>query len=245
MKIVKLNAINSTNTFLKDLARDSVLENFTVVITDNQTNGKGQFESNWTSEIGKNLTFSILYKFSNLNIEESFYLNCAVSLAVYNTLSKYHKEKLKIKWPNDILSSRKKLCGILIENTVSNGQISNSIIGIGLNVNQEYFSKDLPNATSMKKVLGKEINKEKLLHELLKEIKQQFLLIDDNQFALLQKKYEEVLYKINKPAMFNNVKNEKFLGKILGINKQGKLIVELENDTLKTFDLKEISFANF
>ena len=244
MKIVKLNAINSTNTFLRDLARESVVENLTVVVTENQTKGKGQFNSKWTSEIGKNLTFSILYNFSTLSVDNAFYLNCAVSLAVYDTLSKYHKKKLKVKWPNDILSSNKKLCGILIENTVSNGNITSTIIGIGLNVNQENFPKDIPNATSLKIVTGKKIDKEKLLQELLDKLEQRLLMVVNKQFILLQKSYEQVLYKKNKPVMFRNVLLGNFLGKILGINKQGKLIVELEDETLKTFDLKEIQFVN-
>jgi BirA family biotin operon repressor/biotin-[acetyl-CoA-carboxylase] ligase len=242
MKIVKLNAINSTNTFLRDLARESEVENFTVVVTENQTNGKGQFDNKWTSEIGKNLMFSVLYKFSDLNVDNAFYLNCAISLAIYKALSKYHKEKLKVKWPNDILSSRKKLCGILIENTVSNGKITSAIIGIGLNVNQENFPKDLPNATSLKNVMGKEIDKEKLFLELLETIKQQLLLVIDKQFTHLQKSYEQVLYKKNKPMMFRNDLLGNFLGKILGITKQGKLIIELENETIEVFDLKEIKF---
>jgi len=130
MKIVKLNAINSTNTFLKDMVRSSTVENFTVVVTDHQTNGKGQFENVWSSEKGKNLTFSMLCKFSALEVHNSFYLNCAVSLAIYNVVNRTIKNKLKIKWPNDILSLNKKLCGILIENTVSSGQIQHAIIGI-------------------------------------------------------------------------------------------------------------------
>jgi len=242
MKIVKLNAINSTNTFLRELTREAVVENFTVVITENQTNGKGQFDNKWTSEAGKNLIFSVLYRFYDLSVEKAFYLNCAISLAIYKVLSEYHKEKLKVKWPNDILSSTKKLCGILIENTVSNGRITSAIIGIGLNVNQENFPKDLLNATSLKLVTGKEIDKEILFQELLDEIQQQLKFVDNKQFTLLQKKYEQVLYKINQPAMFWNILNGNFLGKILGVTKQGKLIVELENETIEIFDLKEIKF---
>lgn len=242
MKIVKLNAINSTNTFLRDLTRESIVENFTVVVTENQTNGKGQFDNKWNSEVGKNLTFSVLYRFSDLSVDNAFYLNCAISLAIYKALSKYHKEKLKVKWPNDILSSTKKLCGILIENTVSNGKITSTIIGIGLNVNQENFPKDLLKATSLKSVTGKEIDKEILFQELLDEIQQQLFLVDNKQFTLLQKKYEQVLYKKNEPVMFWNNLSGNFLGKILGITKQGKLIVELENETIENFDLKEIQF---
>ena len=242
MKIVKLDAINSTNTFLKDLARTSIVENCTVVVTDNQTGGKGQFDNIWSSEKGKNLTFSILCKFSKLNVQHSFYLNCAISLAIYTVVHRYIKKKLKVKWPNDILSSNKKLCGILIENTVSNGKIVNAVIGIGLNVNQESFSDDLPNATSLKILTGKTYNKEAILDELIAEIQVQIDLINTEKFSLLKSNYEKVLYRNGEPAMFKNDLYGNFLGKILGITYQGKLVVELENERLEKFDLKEIQF---
>lgn len=242
MKIVKLDAINSTNTFLKDLVRMSTVENYTVVVTENQTHGKGQFDNTWSSEKGKNLTFSILCKFSNLEVQHSFYLNCAISLAIYTVIHRYIKKKLKVKWPNDILSSNKKLCGILIENTVSNGKIINAVIGVGLNVNQENFSDELPNATSLKILSGKEYDKELLLEELIVEIQIQTDLIVAEKFSILKSNYEDVLYRNGIPAMFKNNLYGKFLGKILGITYQGKLVIELENETLEKFDLKEIEF---
>ncbi len=242
MKIVKLDAINSTNTFLKDLMRTSVVENYTVVVTENQTNGKGQFDNTWSSEKGKNITISILCKFSNLNAQHSFYLNCAISLAIYTVVHNYIKKKLKIKWPNDILSSNKKLCGILIENTVSNGKIVNAVIGVGLNVNQESFPDALPNATSLKMLTGNSYNKEVVLDELITAIQTQMDLITAEKFSLLKSNYEKVLYRNGEPAMFKNDRYGNFLGKILGITYQGKLVVELENETLEKFDLKEIEF---
>ena len=242
MKIVKLNAINSTNTFLKDLVRTTEVENYTVVVTENQTNGKGQFENTWSSEEGKNLTFSILCKFSNLNVQHSFYLNCAISLAIYTVVHNYIKKKLKIKWPNDILSSNKKLCGILIENTVSNAKIVNAVIGIGLNVNQESFSDTLPNATSLKMLTGISYDKEVILEELISTIQEQIDLITTEKFSLLKSNYEKVLFRNGEPAMFNNDRYGNFLGKIVGITYQGKLVVELENERLEKFDLKEIQF---
>ncbi len=244
MKIVKLNAINSTNTFLKDMVRSSAVENFTVVVTDNQTNGKGQFDNVWKSKKGKNLTFSILCNFSALEVKHSFYLNCAISLAIYNVVHRYIKNKLKIKWPNDILSSNKKLCGILIENTVSNGKIQHAIVGVGLNVNQDDFPLEIPHATSLKMLTEKEYDKEAILNALIVEIQQQITFIERGQFDMLKLNYEKVLYRNGEPSMFNNDKYGNFLGKILGITYQGKLIVELENESLETFDLKEIQFVN-
>ena len=242
MNIVKLNAINSTNTFLKDLVKKSTTKNWTVVVTENQTSGKGQLKNKWSSKKGKNLTFSVLCKFNKLNIENSFYLNCAISLAIYNVLKGFIPAKLSIKWPNDILSFQKKICGILIENTVSNGKVLYAIIGIGLNVNQEKFPKNLPNATSLKIITNQNFNKNELLKLLVEEIKTQVELIVNEQFVELKKSYENVLYRINEPAMFKNNLNRIFLGKIKGITNQGKLMVELENETIETYDLKEIKF---
>ncbi len=242
MKIVKLNAINSTNTFLKELVRSSVVENYTVVVTDHQTNGKGQFDNVWISEKGKNLTFSILCRFSNLEIQNSFYLNCAVSLAIFNVMQRYIKNKLKVKWPNDILSSNKKLCGILLENTVSNGKVQHAIVGIGLNVNQDKFPIELPDASSMKLLTGKEYDRDTILNALVIEIEHQITFVEKLQFDVLKLNYEKVLYRHGKPAMFHNGKLGNFLGKILGITEQGKLMVELENEDVEAFALKELRF---
>ena len=143
---------------------------------------------------------------------------------------------------NDILSSNKKLCGILIENTVSNGKIVNAVIGVGLNVNQESFPDALPNATSLKMLTGISYDKEVILQELITTIQRQMDLITVEKFSLLKSNYERVLYRNGQPAMFKNDRYGNFLGKILGITYQGKLVVELENETLEKFDLKEIEF---
>tara|TARA_R110002073_G_scaffold14998_1_gene60089 strand:- start:8763 stop:9494 length:732 start_codon:yes stop_codon:yes gene_type:complete len=242
MKIVKLSAINSTNTFLRDLARASVVDNYTVVVTENQTKGKGQFDNEWISERGKNLTFSMLCRFEDLNILETFYLNCAVSLAIYKVLKQYIPAKLTIKWPNDILSFQKKICGILIENTVSIDKVQYAIIGIGLNVNQQNFPDNVPNASSLRLLTGNHFDKDVLLKKLIVELKIQLALVADQQFQLLKRNYEKVLYRKDEPAMFRNDQNGNFMGKILGITKQGNLIVERDNDTVETYDLKEIEF---
>lgn len=241
MKLVKLNAINSTNAFLKDMAKHKAVENFTVVVAKNQTAGKGQFDNKWQSEKGKNLTFSILCDFESLKIIDSFYLNCSVSLAVFNVLVNYIPERLKIKWPNDIMSASKKVCGILIENTVSKGKITRAIIGIGLNVNQEEF-KNLPNASSLKIITGNTFDKELLLEKIVIELKKQVTFIESGAFEQIKEAYEQFLYKINTPSMYEDVFGNLFMGKILGVNQQGKLLVELEDETHKLYDLKEIKF---
>ena len=139
MKIIKLSAIDSTNSFLKEMASGSVVENFTVVVTENQVKGRGQQGSTWESETGKNLIFSVFVAFNSLNISDKKYLNYAVSLAVFEVLQKENIPRIAIKWPNDILSAKLKICGILIENIVKSNKLQGSVIGFGLNVNQKYF----------------------------------------------------------------------------------------------------------
>ncbi|MCF6349686.1 MAG: biotin--[acetyl-CoA-carboxylase] ligase [Flavobacteriaceae bacterium] len=241
MKIIKLDAINSTNDYLKGLCKEINLENFTVVTARFQTKGKGQFKNNWHSEEGKNLLFSLLVKFKSFKIENQAYLNFAISTAIHAVLHTY-LQHVKVKWPNDIMSRQYKICGILIENTVKNDKISQSVIGIGLNVNQVIFPKKIVNVTSLKKELKKEIDSKLLLEQLISSIKKEIQKLENNQFLEIYNTYIKNLYKLNKPSMFATKVNPFFLGKIIGVTNQGKLQV-LKNDMVKEFNVKEIKIV--
>jgi len=241
LKIIKLDAIDSTNSFLKELNKDSSLENFTIVVTKNQQKGRGQRDANWYSEPFKNLTFSILVNKLKLKTNEAKYINFAVSLAIFKVLEIYKIPNLFIKWPNDIMSAKKKICGILIENSLSNNKINNSIIGIGLNVNQVNFL-NLERVSSLNNILGYELNLDDLLIDLIKQLKFQFELLNKKLFSNLENEYLAVLYKKDIPSMFKTDKGITFLGKIIGIARNGNLLVENENNEVEEFAIKEISF---
>ncbi|WBX74284.1 biotin--[acetyl-CoA-carboxylase] ligase [Tenacibaculum pacificus] len=245
MKIIKLDAIDSTNSFLKDMSAKVSLDNFTVVVAKKQTLGRGQMNANWNSEEGKSLTFSVFCKFCNLSITDYKYLNYSVSLSVYEAVNSLKLPRLAIKWPNDILSENKKIAGILIENTLNIKNISSSVIGIGLNVNQNIFSDALPNASSIKNILGKDedIDLDLLLNKVLVSLKEKLERLNKKEYLSLEKEYLAVLYKKNVPSMFKTNQNILFMGKIIGVSSIGKLQIELENETLKEFDIKEVSFA--
>lgn len=243
MKLIKLNAIDSTNSFLKELSKNSLLENYTVVATQNQTNGRGQQEGLWFSEPFKNLTFSVFLRDLDLEITNQKYLNFAISLAVFEVLKSQKIPSLCIKWPNDILSVNKKICGILIENTIQNKMISSSIVGIGLNVNQEFFDKTLKKVTSLKNITNIEFNLDDLLFEIVNKIKGNIKLLSTKKFDILQQGYCAVLFKINTTSMFKNPDQEFFMGIIRGISSSGNILIELEDETIKEFGVKEISFA--
>ncbi|CAM1344569.1 biotin--[acetyl-CoA-carboxylase] ligase [Tenacibaculum amylolyticum] len=244
MRIIKLNAIESTNSFLKDLSVNSSLEDFTVVITDEQTSGRGQMHTKWVSEAGKNLMFSVFAKFYDFDILNQTYLNFAVAIAVFEAINKLKIPKLAVKWPNDILAEKKKICGILIENNLKGKYIDTAIIGIGINVNQESFPTSLPDASSIKMILNEEIELENLLKEVLEQLKIYTDILKGKDFKFLEEKYLSILYKKNTPCMFKDAKNVLFMGKIIGVNTtNGKLQIELSDETIKEFALKEVSFA--
>ena len=156
MIVIKLDAIKSTNEYLKALAKENPLENFTTVIAKNQTNGKGQMGATWISEKGKNLTMSVLVKDVLSSHDAIFSLNASVAIAVVKVLQDLEIPKVSIKWPNDIMADSKKLGGILIESTLKSDGSTISIIGIGLNCNQTNFV-NLPKATSFVNEMKQEI----------------------------------------------------------------------------------------
>lgn len=239
MVIVKLNATASTNTYLKELSGNTTLEDYTTVTTKVQTNGRGQMGSQWTSEPSKNLICSVFKDTSKLDLKHHFYISIVTSLALIKALEKLQIPKLHIKWPNDILSQNKKVCGILIENVIKMNALEASIIGIGLNVNQLEF-KLLPNAASLKILTGRVFNLEEVLQYVLEFLKYYFSYLRKGEFDFLKKEYEKYLFRKDKPSTFKDQNGNPFSGFIKGINQDGTLNVLLEDNLLKTYDLKEI-----
>lgn len=163
--LITLKQVDSTNNYAKLLTANSrPVPDGTVILADTQTGGRGQAGTSWVSEPGMNLTFSVLLGCGFLPPIRQFHLSMAVSLGIVDALGRLmHRiasageeggnttrlPALAIKWPNDILLGRKKMGGILIENLLAGSRIKNSIVGIGLNINQEDFP-GLPGATSLK-----------------------------------------------------------------------------------------------
>ncbi len=241
MNIIKLNATESTNTFLKELCKHKELDNFTVVVTRNQTKGRGQMNAVWSSEVGKNITFSILIKFNDFEIKNQFYLSKVISLAIYECLKPFLNINLTIKWPNDIMAGQSKIAGILIENSVKQSKIIQSVIGVGLNVNQEVF-ENVSYATSMKLITRRNFDLDFLLNKLVKSFKRNIELLNAKQFDLIDVLYLDKLFKLNVPAMYKDKNGNQFMGKIGGVSTEGKLQIELENGKTFIFNLKEIEY---
>ncbi|KAF2329100.1 biotin--[acetyl-CoA-carboxylase] ligase [Flavobacterium nitrogenifigens] len=238
MKLIKLDAIDSTNDFLKALASQDELENFTTVTAENQTKGKGQVGGVWKTEAGKNLTMSVLVKDFLFSNDEVFNLSLVVSLSVAEVLKTLNIPDICIKWPNDILSYNKKLVGILIENTLkSDGRIV-SVAGIGINVNQTDFN-ELPTACSMSVIAGKSFDKEELAILIVEKLKEKIQLWNTSA-KIFWDDYFNFLFKKGIPTAFRDNNDQDFMGIIQGVSPIGKLQVLLEDDSVAEFEIKEV-----
>ena len=242
MKLIKLDAIDSTNDFLKALSSRDELDNFTVVTAENQTKGKGQMGAKWESESGKNLIMSALVKDFLYDNEQVFNLSLIVSLSVIDALKTLNIPDLSIKWPNDIMSYNKKIGGILIENTLkSDGRIV-SVVGLGLNVNQTNF-EELPNASSLAVISGHTFDKELLPALIIEKIQQKIDSWESNS-AVFWSEYFNSLFRKGIPMPFKNLNTEvfgqNFMGIIQGVSSVGKIQILLEDDSVSEFDIKEV-----
>lgn len=243
MKLIKLDAIDSTNTFLKNLAVNVDLDDFTVATTKQQLSGKGQMGSEWVSEDNKNLTFSVFKRFERFSIDNQFCISMIVSLSIHEVLSELRLSDINIKWPNDILSCDKKIGGVLIENKLKDKQIESSIIGIGLNVNQTVF-KNLNQASSLYVNYKKKFDKDNLLKQIVDRLEVNFKKYDftiSDSINHLHGNYEKLLFNLNQLKPYSLYDGTIFHGVVKGVTKTGKLKLET-NGLIKTFDLKEIKF---
>ena len=242
--LLTLKEVDSTNNFLKTLLSNSTpLIDGTVIMAENQTAGRGQQQNSWFTEDGKNLTFSILLKPEFLPLTDQFDLTIATSMGVFDALFPLLSDKLKIKWPNDIYYNNFKLGGILIENIVQGAIIKNTIIGIGLNVNQESFPAHLPNAISVKQILHRDYDLKALLRDICKAIEMHYLNIKAGKSPVVRNLYLSRLYWLNEKKIFKDALGV-FEGQIKTVRDNGLLVVENNNGVEKEFTFKEIEFLN-
>jgi BirA family biotin operon repressor/biotin-[acetyl-CoA-carboxylase] ligase len=242
--LLTLKEVDSTNNFLKNLLSNSKpLPEGTVIMAESQYAGRGQQQNQWHSEPGKNLTFSLLLRPGFLNTQNQFDLTRAISLGVYDALEPLLGGQLKIKWPNDIYYGDKKLGGMLIENIVQGSQIKNSVVGIGVNVNQENFPAGAVNATSLKQILHADYDLKVLLSDISRYIEAYYLNLKAGKIDFVRKTYLSRLYWLNELKRFK-ANEEIFEATIIAVKENGLLIVKNNNGTEAEFSLKEIEFLN-
>lgn len=212
-----------------------------------QTAGRGQRGNKWESKSGENLTFSILFKPENIALHDQFIISEAAALGMVDYLRTKGVEAL-IKWPNDIYVGDKKICGILIENTAENDKLTESIVGIGINLNQKTFDSDAPNPISLSLITGEQYNVKEELPQVLSAIFSHYINITrDEKYwykrTSLDGRYLETLYRRGEWHEFEETpEGKKIRARILGIDNSACLQLEHEDGTIKTYAFKEIKY---
>jgi BirA family biotin operon repressor/biotin-[acetyl-CoA-carboxylase] ligase len=240
-----LHEVESTNTYAMNLLRNVNVIEGTIVYTDNQTKGRGQRGTVWSSNIGQNIISSIILKPKFLSIENSFYLSKITALAIYDVLTDIltsGQYDIKIKWPNDILVNQQKIAGILIETNIANTAIKEVVIGIGFNVNQMRFDEFERFATSLRLLTANDFDRELILNLLCEKIEKWYLKLKQQKLAFIDTSYLAVLFGMNKQMPFTDSVGNRFEGKIVGVSNNGKLKIQLSNSVEKECDVKEVKF---
>jgi len=239
--ILLLNDVDSTNQYLINLLETEKIEESTAVVSFNQTNGRGQKGNGWISESGKSISYSIVIYPNYLSARNQFIISQAVALAVKSFLDEYTKD-ISIKWPNDTYWKDKKIAGTLIENRLKGDLIDYSVIGIGININQDSFPDTLPNPVSLKQITGTEYNLTELVTKLHNKILTTLKELSHGTEVEIQRYYLNALYRRDGFHNYNTV-DSSFSARIRGISAKGCLILEHEDGTLKDYAFKEVSFA--
>ena len=242
--LIRLSEVDSTNNFLKSKVSNSEpLPEGTVIMADNQFAGRGQQENTWYATPGLNLTFSIYLCPGFLPVNHQFMLNMAVSVGIREALAALLGTELKVKWPNDVYYKDQKLGGILIENLLSGSNYKAAIVGIGINVNQLIFDPALLNrATSIGKILQRDVNLMGLLGEICRHIEGQYLKLKSGKFSDLQDNYLNGLYRFKEKALYRH-DGSTFVGVITNVAPGGALIIASEGGEQR-YNFKEVEFLS-
>ncbi|MBX2844685.1 MAG: biotin--[acetyl-CoA-carboxylase] ligase [Saprospiraceae bacterium] len=233
--------IESTNGYANELIAKSAPVEGTVILAAHQTKGKGQQGNEWDSAAGQNLLMSVVLRPHWIPIQHQFNLNMAVSVALQESMAAQVAAECAIKWPNDLMIDGHKVAGILIENTIQKQALAYSVVGIGLNVNQTFFPPELTRATSMKRISGQDFQLDKVLSLLLERLEYWYLELMHGRLEGIRARYLKHLFQYQERCTYR-VNGQMIEGQILGVNKFGKLMVEVKQ-SLVEYNTKEIEYV--
>lgn len=238
--LIHISETNSTNNYLQSLCSKQKVEELTVVVADFQTSGRGQRGNSWESDSGKNLLFSIVIFPEFLEARRQFLISQIISLAIKEELDTYTTD-ISIKWPNDIYWKEKKICGMLIENDLMGRNISQSIAGIGININQETFHSFAPNPVSLRQITGKEFDLFEILKNIVLRIQSYYSLLKKGNTESIVCQYEMSLFRKEGMHRFKDANGE-FFARIICVEPEGRLILEDEILNKRGYMFKEVEY---
>ncbi len=237
-KVFRLKEVDSTNLYASKLPENT--PEGSVVVAEYQTKGRGQGSNKWESTPGENLMCSIILKPTFLKANMQFYLSKAIALAVADFISLY-ADSVSIKWPNDIYVKNKKIAGILIEHSIESDYIKQTIAGIGININQQQFSKGIPNPISLNMATGELYEIIELLDILISLIENRYVMLKELDFATLDENYLTSLFKYKVKSEYS-ANGMIFNGTITGVEPTGDLKILDESGQTHLFLNKEVEF---
>lgn len=226
---IVIPSIDSTNNYAMQMVHARLAKHGDAWFALEQTKGKGQRGKSWQSSKGENIILSIVLQPFFLVPIQSFLLNAAIALGVYDFYKKYAGHETRIKWPNDIYWRDRKAGGILIENIIRSEHWSFAVTGIGLNINQVNFAEHLQKATSLRQITGKNFEVIELAKELCFFLEQRYEVLKAGNEKQILHDYGQAMYKLNE---YVTVKKNGILFEALvkGITAEGLLVVETDNN---------------
>ena len=239
-RILRVVETTSTNSLLRELIIKESLPEGSVVVADFQTAGRGQIGNVWESEAGKNLMFSTVLYPTCIPANRQFLISQIAALSVKETLESY-TDHVTVKWPNDIYWKEKKICGMLIENDLMGRNISQSIVGIGININQEAFHGAAPNPVSIYQITGKQYDIFEILKNIMLRIQSYYCQLKKDDTTSIVTRYTESLFRKDGMHRYKDADGE-FLAQIVCVEPEGKLILEDEIQTKRGYMFKEVEY---
>lgn len=238
------NQLSSTNDKAKELAAMGYLKDEAVVITDDQTHGRGQQNAYWYSNPGDSLTLSFVAFPTSLLAKDQFWLNMAVSVGILESLLPFLEPvagHYAIKWPNDLILEHRKMGGILIENVLEGHYVHQSVIGIGLNLG-DLSLWELSGAIGLSSVTGEIPDTDLLARRLVDKVKEAYKQLKIGRREVIKNRYYQFLYKSNQWHTFKDGSGQFFKGCIHGVDEVGQLLVQDESNKVQPYGLKNIQF---
>lgn len=232
------NILDSTNLEAQRLLAEGAAPNGLTILALEQTSGKGQMGRIWIAEAGSHLSMTIIYRPEKMDPAEIMTLGMKISLGIIEGLMSINsKVKPLIKWPNDIYVHDKKLCGILIENALAGSRVQHSIIGIGMNVNEESFPPEIPNAISLHHLTGEKFD----VQEIALSIRHHVLAILETTSPLWKERYDQYIFGQDKNYTFIS-EDQTFKAQVVGVSDEGHLRLLTDEGQSKSFASHELKW---
>lgn len=235
--------LDSTNLEAERMLSENTPDEGTVILSDFQLSGKGLGKNTWESDPAENILMSIIIYPEFLMPQEQFMLNKITSLSLLRTVRGNIGKNMKvsIKWPNDVYAGENKIAGILIKNTVSGHILKSSVVGMGLNVNQETFSTGLPNPVSLFQITHRKFNRDMITRRVINNFRKYYLKLKKKEFAQINSEYLNNLLNYNVEATYR-ANGKIFRGMIKDVDDFGRLCIA-SGSRMEVFNMKEIEFV--